>query len=406
MTTAEQLPSFAARMASLDGSGLAAILALSGSSDTVNLSGGFPETTLFPAEALSRLCGELLADQPQIALQYAPLRGLPGLRTEVANRLAVDLGRAVDGGELMITSGGIEGIELVARTFLDPGDVVMVEAPTYLGAISGFRTYEASLVEIPIDDDGLCTEQLAEALAGGLRPKLCYVIADHQNPSGALMSLDRRRHLVELASRYGFYVIEDVAYRELSFDGATLPSLASLDPSVVIQVGTFSKTFTPGFRLGWLLASPHLIDQFATAKQNTDQCASAFGQLLLSSYLSTGLLDDTVVRARAHYASQAAEMGRALEEHVGNSATWIRPHGGFFYWVTFKRDVDMLAIKARAEERGVAYVPGELFYASSRGKRSVRLSFSRVPHANIELGIRRLAATIAMSDHDEQDKGK
>ncbi|MGC8480560.1 MAG: PLP-dependent aminotransferase family protein [Acidimicrobiales bacterium] len=401
MTTAEQMPSFAARMASLDGSGLAAILALSGSSDTVNLSGGFPETTLFPADALSTLCQEVLSNQPEVALQYAPLRGLPELRAEVADRLKADLGRDIDSGEFMITSGGIEGIELLARSFLDPGDVVAVEAPTYLGALSGFRTHGASLFEVPIDDNGLSTDHLAEALKMGLRPKLCYVIADHQNPSGALMSLERRRHLVELAARYGFYVVDDVAYRELSFDGATLPSLASLDPSVVIQVGTFSKTFNPGFRLGWLLASPRLIDQFATAKQNTDQCASAFGQLLLSSYISTGLLDETVVRARAHYGAQAHEMGLALEAHLGSSTTWIRPRGGFFYWVTFNEQVDMRALKSQAEQRGVAYVPGELFYASSRGKGSVRLSFSRVPHANIEFGIRRLAATVASSDHNE-----
>jgi 2-aminoadipate transaminase len=304
-------------------------------------------------------------------------------------------------GELLITSGGIEGLELLSRSFLDPGDVVIVEGPTYLGALSGFQTYEASLVEIPLDRDGFATDTLEDALSKGLRPKLCYVIPDHQNPSGALMSLERRQHLVKLASSYGFYIVEDVAYRELGFDGATLPSIASLDPSVVIQVGTFSKTFTPGFRLGWLLAPPRLIDQFATAKQNSDQCASAFGQLLLTSYLQTGLMDETVVRARAHYRTQALEMGRALDEHVGEYATWIRPRGGFFYWVTFEQDVDMVALKARAEQRGVAYVPGQLFYASSTGKRSVRLSYSRVPQANIELGIRRLAATITGSNQDK-----
>jgi 2-aminoadipate transaminase len=391
-------------MASLDGSGLAAILALSGASDIVNLSGGFPETSLFPAEALGTLSQEILAHHAPVALQYAPLRGLPELRAAVRQRLAGDLGRSVDDGELMITSGGIEGIELVARSFLDPGDAVVVEVPTYLGALSGFQTHEASLVEIPLDEDGLATDLLEDVLSKGLRPKLCYIIPDHQNPAGSLMSLARRQHLVALASRYGFYIVEDVAYRELSFDGTTLPSLASLDPSVVIQVGTFSKTFTPGLRLGWLLAPPPLIDQFATAKQNSDQCASAFGQLLLTSYLGTGLMDETVVRARAHYQTQAEEMGRALDAHLTGEAHWIRPRGGFFYWVTFDRDVDTLALKPQAEQHGVAYVPGTLFFARSAGQRSVRLSFSRVPQSNIEPGIRRLAATMIPSHQLEQSR--
>jgi 2-aminoadipate transaminase len=240
---------FATRTRGDVGEGLGSILALSTATDLISFSGGFPDPATFPGPVLAEILKRLIAARDASAMQYAPTPGLPGPRAFIAERLEQLEGRGPEEGEFLITSGAIEALELLSKTFLDPGDLVLVEGPTYLGAIMAFRSFQANVECLPIDQDGLDTEALERRLAAGRVPKLLYTIPDHQNPAGLSLSADRRRALVELGRRYGFLLVEDVAYRELGFAGERLPSLWSLAPDTVVQVGTFSKTFFPGS--GW-----------------------------------------------------------------------------------------------------------------------------------------------------------
>ena len=241
----------AARARGESDSGIASVLGLLGVPDLISFAGGFPDPATFPREHVAELFEEFVGTGEVTAFQYAPTRGLAGPLDALAGRIEALQGRRPADDELLITSGAIEALELIAKSFVDPGDVVVVESPTYLGAIQAFRSFEANLVAVPLDEHGLDVEELERRLAGGLRPKLVYTIPDHQNPAGVSLSSERRQLLVELARRHGFLVIEDVAYRELGFHDGTPPSLWSLAPDAVVQTGTTSKTLFPGVRLGW-----------------------------------------------------------------------------------------------------------------------------------------------------------
>jgi 2-aminoadipate transaminase len=240
----------ARRTQALGGGEITAILALAGATDVITFSGGFPDPATFPANVLSGIAARLITDDPGVALQYSATEGLAGVRAYVTSRLGSLQGRAPAAGELMITSGGIDCMELVAKSYVDPGDVVAVEAPTYLGAIMAFRGYEADVRGVPVDGDGMQVDVLADQLAAGLRPKILYTIPDFQNPTGLTMSAERRHELIALARRYGFLILEDVAYSQLGFDRAPPPSMWSMAPDLVLQAGTFSKIFCPGVRMG------------------------------------------------------------------------------------------------------------------------------------------------------------
>lgn len=375
-----------------DGSGaLADILALAGATDVITFSGGFPAPETFPTALLPSLTGALFAHDAGVALQYSPTRGIASVRDAVGGRLARREGREAADDELMITSGGIDALELLSKSLLDPGDLVLVEAPTYLGAIMGFVGYEAQVQAVPTDDEGLDVDALAALLAGGARPKLLYTIPDHQNPSGRTLSAERRIALARLAQQYGVLVVEDVAYRDLSFSGERETSLWTLAPDVVVQVGTFSKTFFPGVRLGWAAGPAPLIARMVEAKQNSDQCAGALGQRLVEEFIRGGHLDRQLPLSRALYARRCATMLAALEQHMPDGVTWTRPTGGFFTWLTAPEGVDTGALVNAARAAKVAYVPGKPFYPDDRGRRELRLSFSRATETDIDLGIRRLA---------------
>ena len=394
MTAAPELrdwtASFARRTQTLGGGEITAILSLAGATDVITFSGGFPDPATFPRDVLGEIAAKLIATDVAVALQYSPTEGLPGLRDYVAGRLASQQGRRPAAGELMITSGGIDCMELIAKSMVDTGDVVVVEAPTYLGAIMAFRGYEADLRGVPMDDDGMRVDVLADLLATGLRPKVLYTIPDHQNPTGLSMAADRRAELVDLARRYHFLILEDVAYRELGFEDTAPPSLWSQAPDVVVQAGTFSKTFFPGVRLGWAAGPSEIITQLVTAKQNSDQCSGALGQRMLEEYGRGGHLDRQLVQSRALYARRAALMNEALQAHMPDGTTWTSPRGGFFTWVTAPDGVDTVALSPAASARKVAYVPGQPFYPGQGGATQMRLAYSRVSDELIDEGARRL----------------
>jgi 2-aminoadipate transaminase len=374
--------------------GIAFVLGLLGVQGLISFAGGFPDPATFPRERVSALFHEFATSGEASAFQYAPTRGLAGPLDALAGRLEQLQGRRPAADELLITSGAIEALELVAKSFIDPGDVVVVEGPTYLGAIQAFRSYEATIVAVSLDEHGLDLDDLERRLAGGLRPKLLYTIPDHQNPAGVSLTADRRALLVELASRYGFLVIEDVAYRELGFGDQPLPSLWSLAPDVVVQTGTTSKTLFPGVRLGWAVGPAEISSRLVSAKQNTDQCAGALGQRLFEESVRRGWLDEQIVRSRALYQAKCERLLAALERSLPAGAVWTRPQGGFFTWLTLPGNADSVQIAQRAVERGVGIVPGTLFYPDGRGADTMRLSFSMVEIDEIDEGIERLAALL------------
>jgi 2-aminoadipate transaminase len=410
MTAAPELrdwtASFARRTQALGGGEITAILALAGATDVITFSGGFPDPETFPSDVLGEIARRLLAEDAAVALQYAPSEGLEGLRDYLAGRIASLQGERPGPGELMITSGGIDCLELVAKSLVDPGDAAVVEAPSYLGAIMAFRGYEADLRGVPMDGGGMRVDVLEDMLGAGLRPKVLYTIPDHQNPTGLSLAADRRAALVGLARRYRFLILEDVAYRELGFvggasglrqtqlDGAAPPTLWSMAPDVVVQAGTFSKTFFPGVRLGWAAGPPEVIAQLVVAKQNSDQCAGALGQRMLEEYGRGGYLDRQLVASRALYERRASVMGRALAEHMPQGTSWTTPRGGFFTWLTAPDGVDTVALSPAARARKVAYVPGRPFYPGDGGTAQLRLAYSRVSDHLIDEGARRLGGLV------------
>jgi len=375
---------FAERTRAGAGDGIAAILGLLGNPDLISFAGGFPDPRTFPTARVAELIGGLDSS----AFQYAPTQGLAGTRDAIASRLE----HRPDDSELLVTSGGIEALELVSKSFLDKGDAVVVEAPTYLGAIMAFRSFEADLYAVPLDADGLDVDALAALLERGLRPKLLYTIPDHQNPAGVTLAAERRSALVELARHYGFLLVEDVAYRELTFDGTPPPSLWSLAPDVVVQAGTTSKTFFPGVRLGWAVGPADVVAQLVSAKQNTDQCSGALGQRLYEQYVRRGWIDEQLRASRALYAQKCELLLAALAQFMPAGVAWTTPRGGFFSWLTLPVDATELA--RRAAEQNVGVVPGALFYADGSGTDKLRLSFSMVDESAIAPGIERLASLV------------
>jgi 2-aminoadipate transaminase len=384
----------ARRTKSLGGGEITAILALAGSSDVITFSGGFPDPATFPTGVLAEIAARLITEDAGVALQYSATEGIAGVRDYIASRLGALQGRTPGPGELMVTSGGIDCMELVAKSYLDTGDAVVVEAPTYLGAIMAFRGYEADVRGVPVDGDGLRTDMLADQLAAGLRPKILYTIPDFQNPTGLTMSASRRSELVALARQYGFLILEDVAYRDLGFEHAPPDSLWSMAPDVVLQAGTFSKIFCPGVRMGWAAGPAEIISRLVVAKQNSDQCSGALGQRMLEEYGRGGHMDRQLVDSRALYARRAALMSQALTAHMPEGMTWTTPQGGFYIWVTAPDGVDTVALSAAARARDVAYVPGKPFYPGDDGAAQIRLAYSRVADELIEEGIRRIGEVL------------
>ncbi len=385
----------ARRTAGQDGS-ITAILALANARDVINFSGGFPAPELFPSEIISSIVAGLMATDAGVALQYSPSEGIASTREAVADYLHAAEGVRPGPGELMLTSGGIDAVTLIAKSMLDPGDTVSVEEPTYLGAVSGFAGFDGVMRAVPVDADGLVVAELAALIEAGLRPKVLYTIPEYQNPTGRTLSLSRRRELVEICRARQILIVEDVAYRELGFYDEKLPSLWSLGPDVVVQIGTFSKTFAPGVRLGWAAGPAPVVAQLTVAKQNSDQCAGALGQRMVEEFLRGGHLPAQLDRERALYRARGEAMAAALGRHLPPDVSWSAPRGGFFSWLRVP-GVDAAALALAAREDNVAFVPGAPFFPEHVRHDYLRLSFSRSDEAEIEAGIAALARSIDRS---------
>jgi 2-aminoadipate transaminase len=360
----------------------------------LSLAGGFPNPATFPAELLDELTAQVLRDEPGVALQYAPCEGIPSVREYLIERQEQLHGRRPEREELIVTSGGMECIALACQSLIDPGDTVAVEAPTYLGALMAFERYEAAVEGIEMDEDGLVVEALEERLEGGLRPKLLYVIPEYQNPTGRTLPLARREALVELCRRFGVLILEDVAYREIWFDGAAPPSLWTLGPDVVVQAGTFSKIFCPGVRMGWAAGPREVIAQLAAAKQTTDQCSGGLGQKLVEAYGRAGHFERQIPASRELYAAHWRALERGLRAHMPEGVTWSRPLGGFFSWIALPEGTDTIALRPLAIEAGVSYVPGAPFGGAPN---ELRVAFSYLGEPELETAASRLASVVSSS---------
>jgi len=378
--------------------------------DVISLAGGLPDTTTFSPELYAKLMSQVAAESTARALQYGPTEGMAATVSCIVEVMAAE-GMVADPSEVIVTTGGQQVIDLVCKALIDPGDVIVAEAPTYPGAVPTFSAYQADVVQIEIDGDGMPIDELESTLdrlhSEGRRPKFIYTIPNFQNPGGVTMSLPRRKRLVEVARERELLVLEDNPYGLLRYEGEPLPTLYSLDTQnsstgtqdassdLVIYLGTFSKILSPGLRLGWALAPRPVLEKLNLGKQGSDLCSSPMTQLFVAAYFAeTGAAGrpawiDYVERLRDLYRRRRDVMLDALEEHFGGRASWTRPEGGLFIWATLDGDVDTTDLLARAE--GVAFVPGRAAYVDGRrGGTSMRLNFAGVADEDIREGIRRI----------------
>jgi 2-aminoadipate transaminase len=385
---------FAKRTSAGAGDEIAWIMALASRTDIISFCGGIPDPATFPGPELAEILAELSSTDPG-AFQYAPTPGLESTCDFVAERLLSLSGSRPADQELLLTSGGIDALGLIGKALIDPGDVVFVENPSYLGSIMSFLGFEAEVVGIPMDDAGLDVDALEARLKAKPSPKLLYTIPDFQNPTGLTLSAERRAPLVELARLYGFLIVEDVCYRELAFRAEQPPTLWGQAPDVVVQIGTFSKTFFPGVRLGWAVGPRAIVSKLVWAKQTADQCASALGQRLLEEYGRRGYLDAKLLQARKLYAQRGEQMLAALGESMPSHVQWTTPSGGFYTWLTLQSGADTRTLAERAMQEGVAFVPGAPFSPDGSARESLRISFSRARESEIVEGIERLGRLFA-----------
>jgi 2-aminoadipate transaminase len=390
---------FASRTRGMKSSAMRDLMAITERPDVISLAGGLPDTSTFPPESLAALLSHLAAAESARALQYGPTEGLAATLDCIAQVMAAE-GTAIDPQDVLVTTGGQQVIDLVCKTLLDPGDVVVAEAPTYPGAIPAFTAYEADVVQVRMDSDGMLVDELAETLdrleREGRRPKFVYTVPSFQNPAGVTLSLERRRRLVELAHERELLVLEDNPYGLLRYEGEPLPTLLSLDRGrFVVYLGTFSKILSPGIRLGWAVAPPPVLEKMNLGKQGADLCSSSLSQLFVATYFAERRWEEYLVELRALYRARRDTMLAALAEHFPPDATWTRPQGGLFLWATLPEYIDTTDLLARAlEERNVAFVPGRAAYVDGRGGSSLRLNFSGVTEEDIREGVRRIGEVV------------
>jgi 2-aminoadipate transaminase len=385
---------YADRARAMTVSEVRALFAVAARPDVISLAGGMPFVQALPNDEVLRVVADVVGSRAAVALQYGPGTGHAGLRERLSGLMAED-GIQADPDNTVITVGAQQALDLLGKLFLEPGDLVAVEAPSYVGALSAFSVYQPRYLQITMDDDGLIVDELEEALAGGARPKFLYVCPNFHNPAGVTLSMERRQRLVEVCRAAEIPIVEDNPYGMLRFEGQALPALRTLDPDNVIYLGTLSKIFCPGIRVGWVLAAPPVIDRLIRFKEAADLCSSNLNMLVAEAWLSepqrwkgslTGLID--VYRSRRDAALSA------LERHFPAGSTWTHPAGGFYVWVQVP-GMDSRALLPTAVEHKVAYVPGTAFYPDGRGADRVRLAYCYPPEDAIEEGIRRLGELVA-----------
>jgi 2-aminoadipate transaminase len=388
--------SFSKDADSLRSSPIRAFAALINDPKIISFAGGAPSPETFPAANLAELARRVIAEEKNVALQYGPTRGLARLRECVAN-ISESRGIRSSADEVMITSGSQQALDLIARALLDPGDVVLVELPTYIGGSAAFFARRAELAGVAQDDDGIVPESLDEVATrhrgAGRRVKLLYTIPNFQNPSGRLMSPARRRAVIELARKHDFAIIEDDPYGELVFDSAadTMPMKAGEESGHVIYLSSFSKVLAPGLRCGWMIADPILLRRVEMAKESADLCSGMLDQAIVAAYCASGELPQQIGRVRDFYRARRSVLLDALEQRFGSRARWTNARGGLFTFVTLPDGTDAEAMLPKAIEAGVAYIPGASFFVDGSGQNTMRLTFAKETDERMRDGVARLA---------------
>ncbi len=389
---------FAARTQVMKSSAMRDLMAITQRPEVISLAGGLPDTSTFPPGSFAAVMGKVASQRLALALQYGPTEGFDGVKACIAEVMAAE-GMRVDGDDLLVTTGGQQVIDLVCKTLIDPGDVVIAEAPTYPGAVPTFCSYQADVVQIEMDEDGMRIDVLEAELARlegeGRRPKFIYTVPNFQNPAGVTLSLERRERLVALARERELLVLEDNPYGLLRFEGEPLPTLRSLDGGeYVIYLGTFSKILSAGLRLGWAAAPRPVLAKMNLGKQAADLCTSSLTQHFVQGYFEDGDWRRYLADLVGIYRRRRDVMLEALEEHLPAEATWTRPAGGLFIWATLPDYIDTTDLLARGLRDNVAFVPGRAAFLDGRGGSSMRLNYSGVDEAGIREGVRRIGKVV------------
>jgi 2-aminoadipate transaminase len=389
---------YAQRTQRMTSSAIRELLKLTEDPEVISFAGGLPAPDVFPVEEFSAACGQVLKDLGPQALQYGSTEGYLPLREMIARHTA-RYGISVTAENILITSGSQQALDLLGKVFINPGDRILVEEPTYLGALQAWNAYGAEYVTVPMDENGMVTESLENALRSGV--KFIYVLPNFQNPTGVTLSQQRRQELIEIADRYGVPIIEDDPYGQLRYEGENLPSIVTMDNEYrknggneyrgnVIYLSTFSKTLAPGLRLAWVIAPAPVIRKLVQAKQGADLHTSTFNQIVAYEVARGGFIDRHIWLIRRVYGERRNIMLEAMEELFPSGVQWTKPQGGLFLWGILPKGMDTTEVFKTAVARKVAFVPGTSFYALGGGENTMRLNFSYSNPDQIQIGIERL----------------
>lgn len=382
-------------MDNLKASEIRELLALTADPSIISFAGGLPAAELFPIDKWIEASNKVMKNNGAAALQYGPTDGYARLREHCVTRMEKVGCKDVKPEDIQILSGSQQGLDFVPRIFIDPGDYIVVESPTYLGALNAFKAYEPRFLQVALDEDGMILEDLEKQLKSHDNVKFIYVISDFQNPSGKTWTLERRKGLIELANKYDVMILEDNPYGELRFEGEIQPSLRSLDTeNRVIFMGTFSKIFSPGIRVGWFNAAPKVLEKFNMVKQGADLQTSTTTQMILSQFLDDNDLEAHIDKIIEVYGKRKNVMVDAMKKYFPEKVTYTNPEGGLFLWVTLPEGLNARDIAVKAIEKKVAFVPGGAFYPDSTEENHFRLNYSCMPEDKIEEGIKRLGEVL------------
>jgi 2-aminoadipate transaminase len=375
------------------------LMAITARPEVISLAGGLPDTSTFPAATFAAQMTKIAQESAAQALQYGPTEGFAETRDCILEVMGAE-GMLPDPEDVIVTTGGQQAIDLLAKTLIDPGDPIICEAPTYPGAVPVFSSYQADVIQVEVDEDGMRIDELervlADLVAEGRRPKFIYSVPTFQNPAGVTLSLERRRRLVELARHHEVLIAEDNPYGLLRYGGEPLPPLYQLDGGdYVIYVGTFSKILSPGIRLGWAVAPPPVMEKIVLGKQASDLCTSTLTQYFVREYFAERRWREYVESLVEIYRDRRDVMLESLASHFPRQASWTHPEGGLFIWATLPDYIDTSDLLARALRENVAFVPGQAAFADGRGRNSMRLNFSGVDEVEIREGIRRIGEVVA-----------
>ena len=386
---------FAKRMEVLKASEIRELLKLTERPEVISFAGGLPAPELFPVEEMKEISKIVLDESGTQALQYSTTEGFPPLREQIANRMNSKNKTNVTKDDILITNGSQQGLDFAGKAFLDEGDIVLCESPSYLGAINAFKSYRPRFIEVPTDKNGMIMEELENILSTTENIKMIYVIPDFQNPTGRTWSLERRKKFMEIINKYEIPVVEDNPYGELRFEGESLPSLKSMDKKgLVIFLGTFSKIFCPGYRLGWTCASQEILSKFIFLKQGADLQASSISQREVSKFIDLYDLDKHVEKIKEVYERRRDLMLETMKSEFPEGIEYTHPEGGLFTWVELPSHLDSRVIMQDCLKNNVAYVPGGSFFPNGGKENCFRLNYSNMPDDRIVEGIKRLGEVL------------